>query len=66
LLREAVDGILIDMGEASCENGGICVKIYTVGVYEDMDKVLNNFQKLKDDAGSISVLYANKNEWTIV
>jgi hypothetical protein len=66
LLREAADGILIDMEETSYENGGISVKIYTVGVYEDMDKVLNNFQKLKDDAGSISVLYARNNEWTVV
>lgn len=66
LLQQATDGLLIDLDEAFREKDGIGIKIYTVGPYENMDEVLNNFQKLKDNAERISMLHANKKEWIVV
>lgn len=66
LLQKAVEGFLVDLDEVSHEKQGIGIKMYTIGPYEDMDKVLNGIQEQKDHATGISILHANRNEWTVV
>ncbi len=66
LLQKMAEGLLVDLDEVSHEKQGVGVKMYTIGSFESMDKVLNNLQKQKDNASCISVLYANRKEWIVV
>ena len=58
-------GILIDLDEIKHKNGGIDVKIYSIGEYSNMDLIFNNIHKIKDIAGEVSNLYCCEENWVI-
>ena len=66
LLELATQGIIIDLEEIQKNNEVFDLKIYTVGLYFDMDCILNNFQKLKETATKTSTLKYNKKQWDLV
>ena len=66
LLQLATTGLLIDLEEAICVKGkSIEVKLYTVGDYSNMDRILNNFEKIKANASHVNFLRFKDMEYTI-
>lgn len=66
LLQLATNGVLIDLDEISHEEKRSDIKIFSVGEYLDMDKVLNNFQKLKKSAAKVNVLSHADEKWRLI
>jgi len=65
LLTLAEKGLLIDFSETESNNNEICVNVYIVGKYEDMDKILNECQKLKKDSSEQKCLKYKDDKWCL-
>lgn len=65
LLYKAREGILIDLNEAVCKNNGIDVRLYTIGEYANMDKILNYLSQIKKEANKTNWIHFRGKEWSI-
>lgn len=61
LRQIAENGLLIDLKEDS----GPMVKVYTVGEYENMDDVLNDWENIKANAEKTNMLTLCGRKWTL-
>jgi hypothetical protein len=58
ILHLAEGGLLIDLDEMFLQRN--FVNLYSVGLYSDMDFVLNTFQELKHNASQVTCLHLSK------
>jgi hypothetical protein len=50
LLQISEEGLLLDFEETKANDGEVSTKIYSIGKHTDMNKILNECQKLKETA----------------
>jgi len=63
LIELSSSGIIIDLDEMQKDDSNI--KIYTIGKYSNMDIVLNNFEKMKNNAIKSNNLRYNNGNWIL-
>ena len=66
LLQFSEKGLLLDFEEMKSDNDEISVNVYSVGKYEDMDKVLNGCKALKENALNQKRMKYETEKWYLV
>jgi len=66
LLSLAEDGLLIDFKNIVCDVENLGIPIYVIGKYEDMDNLINNRDKNKDNAVYSAKLINSIIGWEII
>ena len=64
MLQLTTEGLLFDLDEIAHES--CVVKAYSIGVYDDMDDILNNWEKMKLSASKVTQMDFSKNRLTVL
>lgn len=66
LLKFSENGMLIDFEELKVDDGEVSIKVYTIGKHNDMDRILNDCQKLKENSLNQKHMKYKADKWHLV
>jgi hypothetical protein len=64
LLERVKEGLLIDLEEKINVTESVCIPLYSIGEYSNMDDILNNIMMLKGKADKTYILYISQDRWS--